>query len=175
MATTTDYGLGPSRAVQQFARFETKRGSGSGAGYERWRSWEYRPHTPRDGKQDVFVPHHRLLAVVACYPEDMPVGEVLAHLKGRDVHHKSGVEWDNRPDNLAVREHGTHAEITQAQMRAWAEDARDRATGPPTFDQDRCDNCGDEADVLASSSDFDGEVCIACAKRLSDGAPIEVG
>lgn len=50
------------------ARFETKVGSGSGAGYERWRSYEYRPSTDPDGKEDVYVAHHRLLAVVECYP-----------------------------------------------------------------------------------------------------------
>jgi glycogen synthase len=46
----------------------------SGGGYEHWRSSEERPHTPRDGKESVYASHHRLLAVVACYPDDMAVG-----------------------------------------------------------------------------------------------------
>lgn len=182
MATTQSYALGESTARQQFARFETKRGQDSGAGYERWRSWEYCPDTPRKGKQDVFVPHHRLLATLTCYPMDMPVGDVLSHLDGKDVHHTTGVEWCNFGDSpnferggLAVREHSSHSEITQAQMRAFAADDRKRAENDtPAFDQDRCDGCDAVADVLATSEDFDGELCLSCAKERSDGSPIEV-
>ena len=46
------------------ARFETKPGSDSGASYERWLFYEERPSTPVEGKEDVYVAHHRLLAVV---------------------------------------------------------------------------------------------------------------
>lgn len=51
---------------------------------------------------------HRLQAVVACYPEDMPVSEILDDMDGKETHHKSGYGLDNRPDNLEMlttREH----------------------------------------------------------------------
>ena len=93
------------------ARFETKGGDGSGAGYERWRSWERRPSSDVDGKEDVYVPHHRLLAVVECYPETMPIGAILRDLDGKDVHHENSVKWDNRPSNIEVLGHGEHTKL----------------------------------------------------------------
>jgi hypothetical protein len=93
------------------ARFETKAGSGSGAGYERWRSWEYRPSTERDGKEDVYVPHHRLLAIVECYSATTPLWAIFADLDGSDVHHENGLKWDNRAENIEVVEHGEHAAL----------------------------------------------------------------
>ena len=91
------------------ARFETKAGSGSGAGYERWRSWERRPHTEREGKEDVYVAHHRLLAVVECYAASTPLWAIFADLDGSDVHHENGLKWDNRGENIEVVDHGEHA------------------------------------------------------------------
>lgn len=179
----SEYTLGESRSKPR-ALFETKQGDGSGAGYERWRSWEWRPETARKSKEDVYIAHHRLLAVVACYPDDIPVGEILEHLKRKDVHHNApeadgsrGVKWDNRPDCLHVREHSTHAEITQAEMRAWAEDDRRRVHKNGIgggHDQDRCDRCGEEADALGTSSAFDGERCIECATATSSGETINL-
>jgi len=93
------------------ARFETKAGSGTGAGYERWRSWEYRPSTECDGKEDVYVAHHRLLAVVECYAASTPLWAILADLDGKDVHHENELKWDNRPSNLEVVEHGEHSRM----------------------------------------------------------------
>jgi hypothetical protein len=91
------------------ARFETKAGSGSGAGYERWRSWEYRPSTERDGKEDVYVPHHRLLAIVECYSASTPLWAIFADLDGSDVHHENALKWDNRGENIEVVDHREHA------------------------------------------------------------------
>jgi len=91
------------------ARFETKSGSDSGAGYERWRSYESRPSTPVEGKEDVYVAHHRLLAVVECYAASTPTWAILADLHGKDVHHENGVKWDNRASNIEVVGHGEHA------------------------------------------------------------------
>ena len=91
------------------ARFETKAGSDSGAGYERWRSYEYRPSTEIEEKEDVYVAHHRLLAVVECYAASMPIGAILRDLDGKDVHHENGVKWDNRPSNIETIDHGEHA------------------------------------------------------------------
>lgn len=151
-------------------------GRDTGGGYERWRSWEHRPHTARQGKEDVYVSHHRLLAVVACYPDDMPVGEILAHLEGKDVHHQSGVEWDNRPENLAVREHGRHASITQDQMRAWAADAKAEAERirRGEHDEDRCDRCDEFASTLTESPEWTGVLCLDCALDVGSDATIEV-
>ncbi|WP_435073496.1 hypothetical protein [Halorubrum sp. HHNYT27] len=52
----------------------------SGAGYERWRSTEHRPYTATSGREDVYVAHHRLPAVVECYPVDEPIESVLDDL-----------------------------------------------------------------------------------------------
>lgn len=172
----SDYTHGETYAREPYARYETKQGRGSGAGYARWRSYEAREH--RGGrKEDVYVPVHRLLAVVACYPEDMAVSEICAHLADKDVHHRSGVEWDNRPENLAVREHGRHSSITQAQMRAWAADGQRRreADGRGRLDEELCDRCGEPADVLAESAAWPGEHrCLDCATETAGDEPIEV-
>ena len=93
------------------ARFETKPGSDSGSGYERWRSYEFRPSTDVKGKEDVYVAHHRLLAVVECYAASTPLWAILADLDGKDVHHANAVKWDNRPENIETIDHGEHAAL----------------------------------------------------------------
>jgi len=60
-------------------------------GYEIWR-------TEVDGKLLAFSVH-RLLAIAEFGPESV---------KGKSVHHKSGVPWDNRPNNLEIMEQGEH-------------------------------------------------------------------
>ena len=58
------------------ARFETKAGADNGAGYERWRSYELRPSTAADGKEEVYVTHHQLLVVLVLLPVE--VAEALS-------------------------------------------------------------------------------------------------
>lgn len=161
---------------QDYASFETKPAAwtgtrwDTGAGYERWRSWEHRPETPRRGKEDVYVSVHRLAAVAWLLPRHAP----LSALSGVDVHHESGVEWDNREGNLTLLDHGRHSEITQAELRAYGEDARRTVEDETPTDDDRCVECGTVADTLATSDDWDGSACLDCALELSDGATIEV-
>ena len=171
------------------ATFETKPANftkggkrDTGAGYERWRSYEFRPETRGIEKEDVYVSHHRLLAVVACYPMDMPLSEILEDLDGKDVHHNCpdvdrnhGIPWDNRHDGLETHTHGGHSEITNTQVRAWAEDAKRQADEPPEPDVDECVSCGDTDGPLATSEDFDGKRCIGCAADASNGGTIDVG
>jgi hypothetical protein len=171
-----NYHLGENR-VQNYARFEhAKPGDGSGAGYERWRSTEHRPHTPTDGREDVYLSHHRLLAIVECYPLDEPIESVLEDLAGKDVHHRNGIKWDNRPGNIEPVEHARHASITQEQVRAWAEDEkRERQRHEAgVADGSVCDGCGEPAEPLATSPGYDGERCLECARQECDGEPIEV-
>lgn len=178
--------------LSQIARFETKPPAyingkrDSGAGYERWRSYEERPHTSRQGKESVYVSHHRLLAVVACYPLEMPIDEILDHLHGRDVHHNCpesekdwGIPWDNRHDCLEVLGHGEHSSVTNSQQRAWAEDAKRRALSddqpPGVRAGEQCCRCGEDDSPLATSEGFEGVRCLDCATEEANGEPIDVG
>ncbi|GGL57789.1 hypothetical protein GCM10009039_14960 [Halocalculus aciditolerans] len=182
---TGDHVIGPTpRQTQGYASLRTKPTTqltdtrvDSGGGYERWRSTEWRPHTARQGKEDIYLYHHRLLAVVACYDVDDPIEDVLADLAGRDVHHESGVEWDNRPSNLTVMDHGRHSETTQAQRRAWAADTkRDVETASePETDESVCVACGEPAETPCRSEGFDGVRCLGCAMRDAGDHSIEVG
>lgn len=181
MPTPESYTIGAADPRQQgHATLETKPPAytdgrrDSGAGYERWRSYEFRPHTARQGKEDVYVPVHRLTAVVSCFDSGTPLSCIFETLDGADVHHESGIPFDNRPDNLTVVDHGTHSEVTQAQMRAWGEDSKRQARDETPAERAVCGRCGDEADVMCESSDFEGERCLACAKVDNDGATLEV-
>ena len=171
----------PDSRQQPYATLETKpsvRGY-TGGGYEHWRSVERRPHSPGDGTEDCYASHHRLLAVVACYPSDEPIDAVLDDLREKDVHHESGVPWDNRPDNLEVVAHGRHSEITQTQRRAWAADRKrevQEADQQPLAGEDDsglCDRCGDHSETLAECNAWPGERrCIECATATANGREI---
>lgn len=173
----------------------------TGGGYERWRDYGYKLRgeagNPErldylDGlddepdpskKTDLYAPHHRLLAVVACYPVEMPLGEVLDDLRGKDVHHNApevdvdaGVEWDNRHECLEVMDHGRHSEVTQRQMISWAKDRKQRVEeqeSMPVDDPGECGACGGEA--AATVEGVDGVWCLECAaERAGDGRTVEV-
>jgi len=74
---------------------------------------------------------------------------------------------------VTLREHGRHSEITQAQVRAWGEDAK-RDSNQQNSDslvknESGCDGCGADDDVLWESdddSDFNGERCTECVTDL---------
>lgn len=185
------YVVGPVHPnTQDYATFETKPTENytddrhdTGGGYERWRSIEYRPETRVDRKEDVYVPHHRLLAVVACYPSDVPLGEVLDDLRGRDVHHNApevvgdrGVEWDNRPGCLEVLDHGRHSQITQQELLRYAKDRKQRVESEesaPIDDADDCRECGSDGEARVDG--LDGVFCLGCATdRAGDGRTVEV-
>ena len=153
----------------------------TGGGYEHWRSAERRPHTPAQASEDVYASHHRLLAVVACYPLEWPLEDVLDDLREKDVHHESGVPWDNRPDNLEVLRHGRHSEITQTQRRAWAADRKREVQQseqqPLAGDGDSgfCDRCGDDSETLAECDAWPGERrCLECATATANGREIRL-
>jgi len=60
-------------------------------GYEAWRSWN------KDGEELMYV--HRLLAI-----SEFGVEEVA----GNHVHHKNKIPWDNRPENIEVKNEKQH-------------------------------------------------------------------
>lgn len=77
--------------------------SASQGAYEYWKD-------AYDGQQKR-IQHHRLLAV-AEYGFDA--------LKGKDVHHKNGISWDNRPENIELLARDEHAKLhseTQVEQR----------------------------------------------------------
>lgn len=197
---TNEYVVGDSHARSLHATVETKPTSvlseyydsegrlrarnDSGGGYVRTRSYEERDHSPTDGKESVYAYVHRLCAVAWLYPDDMTTGEILTHLDGRDVHHKTGVEWANVGESpnwgvpqLEVRGHGDHSRITQAQMRAWGESAKQAAKDAvePSRDTRECDGCGAEGDVsLATTAGLDGEYCLSCVSERAGDERIEL-
>jgi hypothetical protein len=75
--------------------FRTVGESSHSAGYERW------VHTDTTGEDRVkqIVSVHRLLAVSE---------HGLNGVEGKSVHHKNGIKWDNRPENIELMEPGEH-------------------------------------------------------------------
>lgn len=69
------------------------------AGYEQWQC----------GTHSNIVYVHRLLAVSEYGIEAV---------KGEDVHHRNGVKWDNRPENIELKDKGKHA----ADHQTWVTD-----------------------------------------------------
>jgi len=156
----------------------------TGGGYERVRSYEHRPHTARQGKEDVYAAIHRLCAVAWCFEDDATAEDI--DLRGMDVHHThpdgepTGVEWLNVHDSpnlsewgLEVMGHGEHSEVTQADKRAWAEDAKANANERVTARE--CPACGSEPETWATSPAVDGYQCLRCVTEATDGGAIEVG
>lgn len=166
---------------------QAKPGSGSGAGYERHRSKEWRPHTSRQSKEDVYVSHHRLLYLLSDELIELPTGEALEALDGCDVHHRNGVKWDNRLErreyedephtpesNFELLDHGEHSSVTQSQMRAYAEDAKRAAKDPvePAIADGgdsavTCPRCGAELDgeYMIGERPDGSEACVHCMKQ----------
>lgn len=184
MATTQQaslYAVG-SASWRALPRVDTKppNPGDTGSGYERVRSYEWRPHTSRRSKEDVYAYHHRLLAVAWLLPDDEHNG-FLGLLDGMDVHHNApevdadvGIPWDNREDALEMIDHGDHSSLTNAERRAYAEEDKQRANTPDEPSTPTCGRCGDESGTLCESDDWSGQYCPQCAKQASDGAPIEV-
>lgn len=171
----SEYVLGPS-TYRKLPRLETK----PDAGYERFRSYEITPGKQEYRKRDVYVYAHRLLALVHPDVVDLPIGDALEYLDGRDVHHKNSIKFDNRLDNLELLDHARHASITQSELRdltkAAAADAK-REQEAETEDRlgaDRCPGCGTETETLATSPGFEGERCLECAMMEADGAEIQL-
>jgi len=75
----------------RWARYRTTQ-----QGYEEWRS----PDKDIKGERSVRV--HRLVAVAE---------HGLEALKGKVVHHKNGVSWDNRPENLELLTPSEHSKL----------------------------------------------------------------
>lgn len=165
------YVVGDTYARRNVPRFEFKSGATgyTGGGYPRVRSCERGPESGH-GSNDVFVSIHRLIAVARCYPDDWTVAEIQEDMIGKDVHHKLGMPSANVPAELEVRDHGDHSGITQAQRRAWAEDAkRERQQ---TFDEPTCSASGCDAEVKAAVG---GErYCLECATEHAGGETVEI-
>jgi hypothetical protein len=150
----------PQRADRAFYYTKPPVAGCTGGGYELWRSKEEQPGYPDGKKYDVYVSVHRLLAVVACYPDDYDIEVILDDLGEKDVHHESGIPWDNRPDGITVMEHGRHASLTNSEKRAYAEDAKRLRDGQATIDDSGgCSECGGDAEARINGSEY----CLECA------------
>lgn len=179
MPDATDYTTGPSTYQKPRAAFEFKapdQGSGGrGGGYPRWRSYEWRPHTPRQTKEDVYVPVHRLAAVAWLFPDDWTAADVLdsEHLVGADVHHELGHPAATIEDELTLCEHGTHSAITQAEKRAFAADRqRTIEDGPAPERCPRCDDVLEDGGVTATN--LSGSWCLDCVTDHPDRGTIQL-
>jgi hypothetical protein len=164
-----------------YAAFEFKQSDpdSTGGGYPRWRSYEFRPATSGTEKEDVYVPVHRLCAVAWLFEDVRTAEDILlsGELVGADVHHELGMPSANLEDELSVRDHGRHSEITQRQRRAWAEDKKreveEKQSRP--VDEDECDRCGAVEKTLATCDAWPGEErCIDCARATHNGEEIRL-
>lgn len=183
MTDSSDYVRGTTYARKERPTFEYKPSSTNytGGGYARVRSSEYRDHTAGDGTDDVFVSVHRLAAVAWLLPDgELGTDVFLSDMGGMDVHHTQpdrdapGMPASNGEDWLELIDHGGHSEVTQAQMRAWGEDAKKQATleyDETDVPDDRCAEC-DEPDPDCRV----GEklVCLECSMKVDADGPIEV-
>lgn len=82
------------------------------AGYPAWRSYV------RESRTEEQVAVHRLL---------MAASHSLEEMAGKQVHHKNGIRWDNRPDNLELKTPEEHARH-HANMQDHERDERGRFT-----------------------------------------------
>ena len=85
-----------------YARYQISHDHSDSAGYAIWR-------TKHKGK-DFRVKVHRLLAVSEFGFEAV---------EGMVVHHKNGIKWDNRPDNIELMTNEEHARLHNEETRPW--------------------------------------------------------
>lgn len=167
-----------ARSTARCATFEYKAHAEgyTGGGYPRWRSIERGPEVSRPGSGEVFVPVHRLAAVLWCYDAATPLPDVTDDLRGRDVHHTLGMPSANLPDAVETRDHGDHSAVTRTQLRAWAADAkRDRERQQQRREQgEQCAAPGCDAEVAATFADASERYCIECATDHANGRTIEI-
>lgn len=170
------YVRGPTYARKPTPTYEFKAGATgyTGGGYPRVRSRERRPWTAGDGTDDVFVPIHRLAAVVWCYPSEQPLADVVAHLRERDVHHQLEMPAANLPDHIEVVGHGEHSRRTntapdRTRQRAWFEDHKrehqQRQRGEYVPDEKACEECGGEVKAAVAGEQY----CLDCATTVAAG------
>lgn len=88
-------------AAQKARRVERAELRLSQRGYEYWRS--------HNGETEDTVKVHRLLMTLAV--------DDLDELDGKDVHHRNGVKWDNRLENLELMTPAEHRRHHAAQQR----------------------------------------------------------
>lgn len=169
------YVVGDTYATRPTPRFEFKAGAVgyTGGGYPRLRSSERGPESGH-GSNDVFVPIHRLAALVWCYSGDHPLAEDAAHLREMDVHHELGFPSANLPEYISVESHSSHASITRDQLRGWAKDAkreRERRQSEEFVpDEQACAECGEEANAQVAGTDY----CLSCATTAAKGRDVTV-
>jgi|GEM_PF-1684890 hypothetical protein len=77
------------------------------SGYARWQS-KYRDKNGERQTENYSV--HRLLAISE-YGTDAVIG--------MDVHHKNGIRWDNRPENIEIIDHAEHRRIHAIEEETW--------------------------------------------------------
>jgi transposase len=100
--------------------------------------WHIGVHTHYNGQ---FYPVHRLLAIAEFGAEEVA---------DKEVHHKNGIPWDNRPDNLEILDPVTHSRRHAGRVE---DDQRDS----PVLRE--CDLCGEMVDLDRAIPNDRGEAC----------------
>jgi len=83
---------------QRYASFGLAHPNSDSSGYEWWRL--------KQNRENIRVSVHRLLAV-------SEYG--LDKIRGKIIHHKNGISWDNRPENIIPMENSEHSKMHHKQ------------------------------------------------------------
>jgi len=176
-------------SARSHARLETKPTCGpsdTGGGYEHVRTREYDDSDPREGRIDVYVSHHRLLAVAwnvthsvdgePLFDDELTGVVDMTALDGIDIHHNApeadadrGVPWDNREATLSWVGHAEHSGLTNAAKRAYAEDAKRVRDGEVSLESAAtCAECDAEIAAAVAGERYCLDHATAAAKRTGE-------